>query len=253
MMPRGGILADEMGLGKTITTIAIACANPAVVEKVEKVEKSESVFLPPASSGPQSANALVKSRATLVICPLSVLTTWRDEINRAVVDEIRKVRIFYGPCRISDPVDLANSDFVITTYSVIVSEAKTHMAAQQAAEEAKKQEGTTSNTPAAAVKRLKGESALYAINWHRVVLDEAHTVRCKKTLARRLPPFVLLELLIFGDFVLLFVGLYACSCQPHCKFPCLRSGQFAERECRVQVGGAVTLVPHRHSHSQHTR
>ncbi len=109
-MPRGGILAGRNGSRQDYHHHRCACANPAVVEKGgEGREEQESVFLPPASSGPQSANALVKSRATLVICPLSVLTTWRDEINQAVVDEIRKVRIFYGPCRISDPVDLANS------------------------------------------------------------------------------------------------------------------------------------------------
>lgn len=107
-----------------------------------------------------------------------MLNTWRDEVVRALADEPVKprVRLFYGPQRISDPNDLANSDVVLTTYSTIVSELKMHLASQPDAAPL-----PPGQSPPAAPRRAKGESPLFAIEWWRIALDEAHTVRCKKT------------------------------------------------------------------------
>ena len=52
----GGILGDEMGLGKTIQTLAL----------FQYVKEND---------GPQSA-------PFLVVCPLSVLDTWKTEIGK---------------------------------------------------------------------------------------------------------------------------------------------------------------------------
>lgn len=182
MMPRGGILADEMGLGKTISTIALIATNPptkayetALID-IALLTHSPLSWLQP--EPPLASNAPIRSRATLVVCPLSMLNTWRDEVVRALADEPNKprVRLFYGPQRISDPTDLANSDVVITTYSTIVSELKMHLASQPDAAAP-----PLGQSPPPAPRRGKGESPLFAIEWWRIALDEAHTVRCKKT------------------------------------------------------------------------
>ncbi|RKN05819.1 DEAD/DEAH box helicase [Streptomyces radicis] len=84
----GGCLADDMGLGKTITLIALHLHRQAA----------------PATAGP-----------TLVVCPASLLGNWQREIGAFAPGT--PVRRHHGAAR--DLADLAEGEFVLTTYGTM--------------------------------------------------------------------------------------------------------------------------------------
>nr|BFD86174.1 DEAD/DEAH box helicase [Streptomyces sp. Xyl84] len=90
-MTAGGLgccLADDMGLGKTITLIAL------------HLHREQD----PAAGGP-----------TLVVCPTSLMGNWQREIERFAPGT--PVRRFHGARR--DLADLADGEFVLTTYGTM--------------------------------------------------------------------------------------------------------------------------------------
>ncbi|MFJ3210907.1 DEAD/DEAH box helicase [Streptomyces flaveolus] len=95
----GCCLADDMGLGKTITLIALHLHRQT----------------DPSAAGP-----------TLVVCPTSLMGNWQREIERFAPGT--PVRRFHGPRR--DLADLADGEFVLTTYGTMRLDAERLAAAQ---------------------------------------------------------------------------------------------------------------------------
>ncbi|CAL9372019.1 DEAD/DEAH box helicase [Streptomyces sp. enrichment culture] len=89
----GGCLADDMGLGKTITLIALHLHRQTEAE----------------TAGP-----------TLVVCPTSLMSNWQREIEKFAPGTA--VRRFHGPRR--DLQDLADGEFVLTTYGTMRLDAR---------------------------------------------------------------------------------------------------------------------------------
>ena len=141
---RGGILSDEMGLGKTLQVIALALTR--------RPERMVGV-----GGGARGA--------TLVVCPKSVLRQWSAEIGARC--EAGRVRVleYHGPQRPRGSGALGEFDFVVTTYGTVQSEHKELAAGKENAN----------------VRGAKG--GLFALEWHRVVLDEAHVIKNAKTQA----------------------------------------------------------------------
>jgi SNF2 family DNA or RNA helicase len=83
---RGGILADDMGLGKTLSTLALVATMKT---------------FRPASKG------------TLVICPLSVISNWTDQINSHFQRGALSVYVHHGSSRESGALE--KFDVVITS------------------------------------------------------------------------------------------------------------------------------------------
>uniref|UniRef100_A0A3B5M438 Uncharacterized protein n=1 Tax=Xiphophorus couchianus TaxID=32473 RepID=A0A3B5M438_9TELE len=123
---RGGILADDMGLGKTLTTIALILTNfhqgkPLPVEIC---------------------------KATLIVCPLSVLSNWLDQFEQHLRSNVKlNIYLYYGSERNRSKTFLSSQDVVITTYNVLSTDFG------------------------------QNKSPLHGINWLRVVLDEGHIIR----------------------------------------------------------------------------
>ncbi|MFB7593334.1 SNF2-related protein [Streptomyces sp. NPDC056160] len=88
----GCCLADDMGLGKTITLIAL------------HLHRQQD----PVTSGP-----------SLVVCPTSLMGNWQREIERFAPGT--PVRRFHGARR--DLADLADGEFVLTTYGTMRTDA----------------------------------------------------------------------------------------------------------------------------------
>eukprot|EP00850_Spirogloea_muscicola_P022384 SM000291S10862 [mRNA] locus=s291:15897:20739:+ [translate_table: standard] len=172
----GGILADDMGLGKTLTMLAlIATHRPSAA--LSSVPKKLSVVDSCSTAGPrpnkrQKSDAVVTStsqvnatasgsmgcsksvRATLIVCPLSVVANWARQIQQHIVESSLSVYEYLGPKRIRDPEVLGNYNVVLTTYSTLAVE------------------GDESSASA----------TLQKFCWFRVILDEAHCIKSPKAL-----------------------------------------------------------------------
>lgn len=133
---KGGILADAMGLGKTVQTLALLLTHhPSLI----------------------SDDAHVAGGATLVVCPLSTLPQWVEELRKKAKG--LRVISFYGRNRINDTNWLNRHDVVLTTYSTLSSDVS--------------------------AKARGGGGVLSRIRWYRVVLDEAHLIKNPKAKCSR--------------------------------------------------------------------
>lgn len=160
---RGGLLADDMGLGKTLSLLALVASNrpgatlspmvkvnPTVADVVEERPKKkrkvaaeeagavEGIDYPPRVNGP---------RATLIVCPLSVLSNWVTQLEDHTAPGSLSVYLYHGADRIREPKLLAEFDIVLTTYNILATE------------------GAYESTP------------LQQVEWLRVILDESHLVK----------------------------------------------------------------------------
>ena len=108
----GGVLADDMGLGKTVQAIAHLMAE---------------------------RDAGRADRASLVICPASVVQVWRDQVARHAPG--LRVVVLHGSGRVT--VDRADGDLVVTSHATLV----------------------------------RDEHAFAARPWHLVILDEAQAMK----------------------------------------------------------------------------
>jgi hypothetical protein len=138
---RGGILADMMGLGKTLSMLSV------IVDLQDEAAKFQRC--PP----PIAVDAKLRTNngATLLICPLSVVVNWENQIKEHVAPDLLKTYIFHGPLRTQKWAELNEYDLVITSYGTIAAEFKRY------------------------------SSPLYQTNWFRIVLDEAHLIRNSST------------------------------------------------------------------------
>ncbi|KAI8819951.1 SNF2 family N-terminal domain-containing protein [Fimicolochytrium jonesii] len=159
---RAGILADEMGLGKTLETLALIHTNRPTQEEMGQSSWTNQFqpFARYAAKGNSTDSVLPSSRATLVVCPLSLLSQWRDEVTERFRPGTLSHAVFYGTERslkISDLTSKDAPDVVITTYGVVASEWQ------------------------ATVKTNKRASLIFGVQWFRVVLDEAHWIKNQQT------------------------------------------------------------------------
>uniref|UniRef100_A0A8D0GLG3 Helicase like transcription factor n=1 Tax=Sphenodon punctatus TaxID=8508 RepID=A0A8D0GLG3_SPHPU len=169
----GGILADDMGLGKTLTTIAVILTNFYDGKPFPFEKKTSSCDVEPSTSKKEAEITLLvvtllffsgstsiqttkkedsdkaRPRATLIICPLSVLSNWIDQLEQHISPDVHlNSYVYYGPERSKDPVVLSKQDIVLTTYNILASDYGS-----------------------------RGDSPLHKVTWLRVVLDEGHTIR----------------------------------------------------------------------------
>ncbi|KAM6529099.1 hypothetical protein FALCPG4_010049 [Fusarium falciforme] len=126
----GGLLADEMGLGKTLTTLALIAGT---VERTRSLNQD--------------------GHPTLIITPLSVITTWKDQIAQHLKTGSIRYTTYHGQ-RAADATALKRFDIVLTTYGVVSIDSSSRTG-----------------------QKSKRAGLLQSIPWHRIVLDEAHVVR----------------------------------------------------------------------------
>ena len=132
----GGILSDDMGMGKTLEMISLMVADSKV---------------------------LSKSKTTLIVAPVGVMSNWSGQIAHHIKpDHALRVLTYHGNNkRLMKASDFAEYDVVITSYGTLATEYFPR---------GKK------DPPS-----LPRPQGLFSTDWHRVVLDEGHTIRNPQT------------------------------------------------------------------------
>lgn len=135
----GGILADFMGLGKTKMLMALCEATrlPRTLPHQSRLQY-----------------ARLRSVATLIVCPVSIMGQWTGELTNSIVPPPRVLR-YHGSGRNRSLFDIAHQyDYVLTTYQTLAKEPP-----------------DGADPP----------SKMRMISWRRVILDESHFIRNKET------------------------------------------------------------------------
>lgn len=148
---RGGILADEQGLGKTLSLISLMLVNRP----------------------PPTSNDAEPPWRTLIVCPLSLVGQWKEEIeNRIHEDDCPSIHVYHGQKRSKSADDLKQYDVVLTTFATLGKEYpkinKNHPQ-YEAYKKAKLDPPRRKAGPA------------FRVKWRRVVLDEAHNIKNRRT------------------------------------------------------------------------
>ena len=123
----GAVLADSMGLGKTIQVLTLLEAE----REQEEQQRGR-------------ARGRAKRRATLLVCPMSLVANWQREAARFTPG--LEVHVHHGAERLSGEqfrAAVAGAHLVITTYGLA----------------------------------LRDRDELAAVDWHRVVIDEAQAIK----------------------------------------------------------------------------
>ncbi|KAJ1964614.1 DNA repair protein rad16 [Dimargaris xerosporica] len=99
-----------------------------------------------------------RGKPNLVVAPTVAILQWLAEINTHSIG--LNAKLYYGPKRTTNPDDLASCDVVLTSYALVErSFTKERYGARS--------RGEIKKTP----------SVLHAIEWHRIILDEAHSIK----------------------------------------------------------------------------
>lgn len=101
-------------------------------------------------------------KTTLVLCPLMIIDQWKRECENHTTNPQLKVHVYAGNQRIKDVTKLQQYDVVLTTYGTLSSEYKKVIKGGE-----------------------KSKSPLYQTSFWRVVLDEGHTIKNRKSLQAR--------------------------------------------------------------------
>lgn len=159
----GGILADEMGLGKTIQMLSLIHTHrPNVARRRSPATTLASVIHFP-RLGVKSASLLEAPCTTLVVAPMSLLSQWKSEADKASKEGTLKIELYYGNEKSSNLQALCCSasvasapDLVITSYGIVLSEFSSIVA----------------NNGNKAF-----HNGLFSLKFFRVILDEGHHIK----------------------------------------------------------------------------
>jgi SNF2 family DNA or RNA helicase len=177
VMFKGGALIDEVGLGKTIQMLTLCILNPTPVNELSYVDTDHN---------------MLKSRATLIICPNQLCGQWTREIAGMINRQDLRIVNMLTKSHFDKYTyqDLLDADFVIISYNFIgnncladkytktLSTSKSYHKSTSWDDKAvdkvlKTMAGELANNP---VSLFQKEPVFPLIFWHRIIIDEFHEV-----------------------------------------------------------------------------
>ena len=163
--------AAEVAKAKAASAVAAAAATAGVPSAPNKIGRRE---------GEHAAGC----GGTLVVCPTSVLANWQEQLAEHVAEGALRVVTWHGGGRGSLEA-IASADVVLTTYGTLASDWSTSVgvaldAVPSAASSSSAAVGAP-GVPAVAGGKRKDVASMYQLQWHRIVLDEAHNIKNRNT------------------------------------------------------------------------
>ncbi|KAJ4311757.1 DNA helicase rad5 [Fusarium piperis] len=160
----GGILADEMGLGKTIQMLSLVHTHRSeVAHQARQSAGGISSVNQLTRLGMNSESVLPAPCTTLVVAPMSLLSQWQSEAEKASKEGTMKIELYYGNEKSNNLQALCCAsnaasapDIVITSYGVVLSEF---------------------SSIAAKNGDKSFHNGLFSLKFFRVILDEAHHIK----------------------------------------------------------------------------
>ncbi|OAA61921.1 DNA excision repair protein [Niveomyces insectorum RCEF 264] len=192
----GGILADEMGLGKTIQMLSLVHAHKSPVaaeartqqqKQLENQQQQEAVDTRMGLSSLRRLRTRLSDIVvpapctTLVVAPMSLLAQWQSEAETASVEGSLRSMVYYGNDKAANLQALCAADqaatapdLVITSYGVVLSEF-TQMWSKNGG-------GGGGGTGGASNGGVGHPGqGLFSLNFFRIILDEAHTIKNRQS------------------------------------------------------------------------
>ena len=117
----GAVLADDMGLGKTVQLISylLKVKNEDTLEMVPDTVSTTKRKKKADVAAESAPKAKVPTKASLIICPTSVLGNWQKELERFAPE--MKVYLHYGSNRLKEEgfqERVQEADVVLTSYGL---------------------------------------------------------------------------------------------------------------------------------------
>ncbi len=105
------------------------------------------------------------NRCTLIVCPVSVMSNWEHQMKQYIQDDVLKVKFYHGPNRsdILPEIHAGEVDIALVSY---------HTLAYEYGNVYGKNNGNDLEEPQ---KKKSKKSSIFDIDFHRIILDEAHT------------------------------------------------------------------------------
>ncbi len=105
------------------------------------------------------------NRCTLVVCPVSVMSNWEHQIQQYIQDDVLKVKFYHGPNRseILPEINAGEVDILLVSY---------HTLAYEYGNVYGKIGDSDVGEPQ---KKRSKKSSIFDVDFHRIILDEAHT------------------------------------------------------------------------------
>lgn len=160
----GGILADEMGLGKTIQMLSLVHSHRSELALSSRTSNGGMSSVNQLTRLGMNANSVLDAPCTtLVIAPMSLLSQWKSEAEKASKAGTMKIELYYGNEKSANLQALCCSanaasapDVVITSYGIVLSEFSTISA----------KNGDKSF-----------HNGIFSLNFFRVIIDEGHHIK----------------------------------------------------------------------------
>lgn len=127
-------------------------------------------------------------RATLIVCPMTLMDQWASELRRSSKQHINVVT-FHGSGRtdVYDEVSSNGAEIIITSYGTLASEYTKWSNANAPPKEkdtekgSGKGKGKGKGKEVEMKKRKSTKKGIFDVNFFRIVLDEAHSIRNRTT------------------------------------------------------------------------